>query len=96
MQTLKEWENVLQRVDARGSKTPENSRAHLLRFLQLGYVDMHDELTLLEMRLRIDPFLHHAVLANDTADYQIFETDSRRFARYDIEPLSTMDFSNNV
>ena len=93
VQTVREWENVLQHMEVRGGRTSEDSRAHLLRFLNLGYDNMRDELLLLEMRLHIEPAVGRAIVANDSDDYRMLIPDARRLAVAQVEPLSTIDIS---
>lgn len=94
VQTHREWNNVLQHMSPLGRKTGGTSRAHVLRFLQLGYDNMDDELLKLESRLKMDPSRGYAIAANDTLEYRMFESDSPQFAMASIEPLTSMDVSH--
>jgi hypothetical protein len=94
VQTDKELKNVLHRVTARGTKSEGSWRGLIVKFLKLGYDDMDDELLRLEKRLKTQPSRGHAVAYNDSHQYEMYTSDSPRFAMASAESLSSIHFGH--
>ncbi|MBW9334286.1 hypothetical protein FEE59_12260 [Herbaspirillum sp. RU 5E] len=91
-QTLADFQNVLQHLTARGTKTTEDTRSHLKRFLQLGMNDMDDELDAIERRLKRQPSRGYAVAMNDSPRYDFLRGDNPNFTMLaQVEPINQID-----
>jgi hypothetical protein len=94
VQTRAEWDNVFQHMTPLGDRIQDDTLGQVKRFLNLG-IDMSDELDRIEARLKFNPARGYAVTMNDSHEYRMYATDSRRFAMAErLEPLN--DAGSNV
>lgn len=92
VQTINEWRNVFQHMDPEGRKTNGSHQLTVERFLNQGR-DMLEDMKSIERRLRSQPARGYPVMANNTAQYAMFDSDHPQFAFASEAPLSQLDVS---